>query len=262
MPNQDPKDFLTTGEAASLCSVTPDTVLKWIRAGKIPANRTPGGHHRIPLDALTAILNVKNQTTNSERSRNIFQHCWEFYSNSGSISADCKECIVFRSGTKRCYEISELPIEAGHARRYCKTSCENCEYYQVVNGQLPNVLVVTDKREQRDALIKENGNSGFGLRITDCEYRCSMQIEDFRPDYVVIDCALGAKRSREFAELLCEDPRIPYIRVILAGNDKEVPEECDRMVYGYIKRPFSKKILSKIVNEVVTDNKMDTIPDK
>ncbi len=48
---------------------------------------------------------------------------------------------------------------------------------------MPNVLVVTDKKELRDALTKENSNGAFGLRITDCEYRCSMQIEDFRPDY-------------------------------------------------------------------------------
>lgn len=262
MADHNPKDFLTTGEAAELCSVTPDTVLKWIRAGKIPANRTPGGHHRIPLEALTVIFDTRNNLSNGDKTADTFQHCWEFYSKPGSISRECKKCIVFRSGTKRCYEISDLPIEAGHARLYCKTSCENCEYYQVVKGQMPNVLVVTDKKKLRDALTKENSNGTFGLRITDCEYRCSMQIEDFRPDYVIIDCALGTKRSREFAELLCEDPRIPYIRVILAGNDKEIPKECDRLVYGYIKKPFTKKILSKIVNEVGTDGKIKTAAGK
>ena len=37
----------TTGQAARLCSVTPDTVLKWIKAGRIEAQRTAGGHYRI-----------------------------------------------------------------------------------------------------------------------------------------------------------------------------------------------------------------------
>ncbi len=123
MADHNQKDFLTTGEAAELCSVTPDTVLKWIRAGKIPANRTPGGHHRIPIDALTVIFDTKNHLSNGNKTVDTFQHCWEFYSKSGSISKECKECIVFRSGTKRCYEISDLPIESGHGRRYCKTSC-------------------------------------------------------------------------------------------------------------------------------------------
>jgi excisionase family DNA binding protein len=45
--NKQIREFITTGQAASLCSVTPDTVLKWIKAGKIPASRTPGGHYRI-----------------------------------------------------------------------------------------------------------------------------------------------------------------------------------------------------------------------
>ena len=34
------KRFLTTGQAAELCSVTPDTVLKWIRSGRLAAART------------------------------------------------------------------------------------------------------------------------------------------------------------------------------------------------------------------------------
>lgn len=38
---------LSTGEVARLLHVTPVTVLLWIRAGKLPAYRVPGGHYRI-----------------------------------------------------------------------------------------------------------------------------------------------------------------------------------------------------------------------
>ena len=39
--------YLSTGKAAKALSVTPDTVLKWIKSGKLDARRTAGGHYRI-----------------------------------------------------------------------------------------------------------------------------------------------------------------------------------------------------------------------
>jgi len=38
---------LTTGEIAKYCHVTPVAVLKWIKAGRIKAYSTPGGHFRV-----------------------------------------------------------------------------------------------------------------------------------------------------------------------------------------------------------------------
>ena len=49
------KDYFTTTEAANLLSVSPDTVLKWVRAGKIESYRTPGGHSRIPSEAVARL---------------------------------------------------------------------------------------------------------------------------------------------------------------------------------------------------------------
>ena len=123
------KDYLSTGEAAELCSVTRDTVLKWIAAGRLPAKRTAGGHHRIPHHSLIPILqggsttgSLREETQSSpERGAALpFQYCWEFYSRNGKVPAGCMECIVYRSGTRRCYELSRLPVEAGHTRLFCE----------------------------------------------------------------------------------------------------------------------------------------------
>ncbi|MCI0342150.1 MAG: response regulator [Planctomycetales bacterium] len=38
---------LTTGEIATHCHVTAATVSRWIRAGSLKANSTPGGHYRV-----------------------------------------------------------------------------------------------------------------------------------------------------------------------------------------------------------------------
>ena len=42
----------TTHEAAQLLGVSLPTVVNWIKAGRIDAHRTPGGHRRIPVEAL------------------------------------------------------------------------------------------------------------------------------------------------------------------------------------------------------------------
>ncbi len=41
------EEFLTTGDVAKYCKVTPNGVKKWISDGKLQAFQTPGGHFRI-----------------------------------------------------------------------------------------------------------------------------------------------------------------------------------------------------------------------
>jgi excisionase family DNA binding protein len=40
--------YLLTGEVAGLLSVTPKTVSRWAKEGKLPFVRTLGGHRRYP----------------------------------------------------------------------------------------------------------------------------------------------------------------------------------------------------------------------
>ena len=52
--------LLTTGKAARLCSVKPDTVLKWIKKGVLPATRTIGGHYRVEEQDLLRVLSQED----------------------------------------------------------------------------------------------------------------------------------------------------------------------------------------------------------
>ncbi len=244
-----PQEYLSTGKAAELCSVTPDTVLKWIRAGKIPANRTPGGHHRIPIEAIEKFLEGRDGKTARSVTELGFQYCWEFNSPSGAVPEGCRRCIVFRSRTRRCYELTSLPTDSGYVGVYCEGNCQECDYFRMMHGQPPNILVVTDRIRLKEELERDSENYGYNLRVADCEYRCSMLIERFRPDYVVIDCALGVERSGEFTKLLSEDPRIPFVRIVLAGNRKELPRECDRIVFAWIDRHFNANTLSALISD-------------
>jgi len=42
--------FISTGEAAKKLGVSDQTILNWIDAGKLKAERTIGGHYRLNID--------------------------------------------------------------------------------------------------------------------------------------------------------------------------------------------------------------------
>lgn len=233
--------LLSTGQAAQYCAVTPDTVLKWIRSGLLPAQRTAGGHHRIYEADLQRLIkpsgNIPRARAASARQRAV-KYCWEFNGNGGILDA-CKQCPVYRMRAQRCYEVVRLAPEAGHPKLFCKRdSCTGCDYYQHVHGQSVNVLVVTDDRHLAKSLHDQSGDQNFNLEITDCEYSCSAVINEFRPDYAIIDCSMGASFSRDITNHLKDDPRVPFVHVILAGNEGEFPRGCDKEVFARIQKPF------------------------
>jgi excisionase family DNA binding protein len=51
-----PHALLTSYQVADLLQVNPSSVNKWIRDGRLPAFRTPGGHRRIRVADVTAFL--------------------------------------------------------------------------------------------------------------------------------------------------------------------------------------------------------------
>jgi excisionase family DNA binding protein len=242
------KKFLSTGQAASLCSVTPDTVLKWIKSGRLPAQRTPGGHYRVPRDRLTELIASDEPATPAGVKR--VQFCWEFHASTDQLPEGCRECLVYRSRARRCYEVSGLPEEAGHAKVFCDGSCEVCEYFRVVQGQKLSVMVVTNQEKLESTFSEEATDIDCNLRFSDCEYHCSMVIEKFRPDYIVIDCSLGRKRCRDLARHLERDPRIPFTRVVLVGEPKEIPGKCDKSIFAFAECPLSTERLRELLRSL------------
>jgi excisionase family DNA binding protein len=49
-------DIVTTRQAADMLGVAVSTVQKWVELGKLASWKTPGGHRRIPLAAIHAVL--------------------------------------------------------------------------------------------------------------------------------------------------------------------------------------------------------------
>lgn len=246
-------EYLSTGKTAALCSVTASTVLKWIKAGKIQAVRTAGGHYRIPkyiVDSVMGSVSIDGLSTVKsveEKPKKPFQYCWEFKAKSDEIGDGCKNCVVYKARVGRCFEVSNLPQDVGHAHVFCDESCDECDYYKMLINQRPNILVVTDQPQLKESFEQRTPGSGYNLRFTDCEYKCSMLVDDYRPDYVVIDCAMGTDRSRDFAKNLLADPRIPYVRVILTGKRSEFPKKCDQLVFAFIEHPFTADEIEDLI---------------
>lgn len=245
---------LSTGQAAKICSVTPDTILKWIKKGRIPATRTVGGHYRIRKQDLPRTESREKGTeasdTDRQANKRMFHYCWEFNSNGGALMEECKDCVVYRTRAHRCYEVMKLAPEVGHSGFFCKKTCDECEYFNQVHKDPVNVLVVSDNEVQAATLRRGARGRPMRLEFTDCEYTCSALVETFRPDYAIIDCSLGRERSREFAANLMADPRIPYVRVVLAAREGEFPGNCDKEVFARIETPLDIRDITACIDGV------------
>jgi len=97
------KGLLTTGQAAKLCAVTPDTVLKWIKKGRLAATRTAGGHYRVALPDLEPFMAGFGQKGSGPVEKETFPGgpdrrgtredpeevpCWEFLAEDGEVRED------------------------------------------------------------------------------------------------------------------------------------------------------------------------------
>ena len=51
-----PDRLLTPAAVAALFTVSPKTVTRWAKSGRLPSILTPGGHHRFRESAVTALL--------------------------------------------------------------------------------------------------------------------------------------------------------------------------------------------------------------
>jgi excisionase family DNA binding protein len=132
IPKRERTQALSTGQAARFCFVTAETVLNWIHAGRLKAQRTAGGQFRVLVEDLRAFMSSAGMETRLlEAEKDIRPYCWEFHcqisARYGSPSLEvCDNCLTHRSGTLNCWELHGLlPITR---RRF--DACATCDYHQ------------------------------------------------------------------------------------------------------------------------------------
>jgi len=246
--------LLTTGQAAKLCSVTQDTILKWIKKGRLSGVRTAGGHYRIERrDVEPFIPSAQRTGRPSEQVLGRVARalrCWEFLKDQGTIRDECLQCVVYKVGAERCFLMTELEGDLGHSRQFCESSCEPCVYYRWVQGLPANVLVITSDDDLVERLSVENHESVV-LRFARTAYEASAVIHDFRPVLVAIDVEQVSAIDTELLDSLTVDPRIPGLRIVLlvpAGMTSRRRRQLQiEGVVGVLEKPLGAREVAAVV---------------
>ena len=244
--------LMTTGDVARLCGVTPDAVLKWIKAGKLPATRTPGGHYRVSSEACSA-MGLGETTLDEPETRpvatspaNEKARCWEFFGEDGGPKDTCLSCVVYQAGAQHCYKLAELGEQTGHERKFCgKDDCEPCSFYRACHDMSTEVLVVTRDEALTHRLENDNDPTRIALRFAGSGYEAAITIAAFHPSLVVLDTDLSEVRDGQLPESIMRDERMPGVKVIVAsrrGHEVTV----DRESAPAIEAPFSGKKLEEL----------------
>ena len=254
-------NLMTTGQAAALCSVTPDTILKWIKKGRLYGSRTAGGHYRIDSKALEPFIGGPDDDDRGRVASELGgragrkMRCWEYLSARGEVRDECRECVVYRVRADRCFLMADLEHDVGHVRQFCQTSCEDCAYYRHVKGLVPRVLVITSDDELIDRLSDEQDN-GIALRIVRNGYEASAVISDFRPSVAVIDAECMPAGSTELLDALAGDPRVPGLRVIVAAPPGKAARRRGWMkndlIISVLEKPFGSRQVAEVVSGALT----------
>jgi len=245
------KNFYTTSEAAELLAVSPDTVLRWVKAGKVRSHRTPGGHCRIPRESLELLMpkldNGRRETKDTVRQA-TYCYCWDFGDNGGVISEGCRNCVSFRSRARRCYELRKIPQQFEHLNLRCPMACNECEYYRIMKERGIGILIISRNRRLTEGLKHRADNLELTLRFAGSEYDCAAVIDKFRPDYVVVDCSFGTSHTRELCQHVINDPRLPLTRIVLTSKSFRVTDCRDGEIFAWISKPFTTRLLQQMID--------------
>ena len=238
--------LLTTGQAAKRCSVTADTILKWIRSGYLPAQRTAGGHHRIAETDLKLVSGFR-KPVNPLSSREMHDLPCAAETDGPDL---LKRCPAHLLGLRRREQVSIAGAAAWEIRPRSSERCHVCGYFREVSQYGMNVLILT-----RDPImslhLKETAREAtFHLEITNSEYRCSVLVGECKPDFVVIDSAIGREKCREIGLQILNDPRNPFVEVLVAGTPGGMPDECTSGVFGRLQRPFDYQDIGERISRI------------
>ena len=252
--------LLTTGQAARLCSVTPDTILKWIKKGRLRGERTAGGHYRIHRRDIEPLIASARPTARppSQTRESCPQglRCWEYLADCGEVRDACRQCVVYRVRATHCFLMAGLETDIGHARRFCRGSCADCVYYRRAKGLATRVLVITSDDVLVDRLVGEQ-DENITLRFAKNAYEASAIIHDFRPAFAVIDVESVPNGGTELLDSIAADPRVPGLKITIVvpagmADDKRRWPKNDRIA-TVLEEPLESRQIAAVIDNFPVD---------
>ncbi|MEW6074093.1 MAG: excisionase family DNA-binding protein [Planctomycetota bacterium] len=249
-----PREWLTTGQAAKYCSVTSDTVLKWIRRGRISGVRTAGGHYRVARREIEELMTPHRPVPDPAHPHQtgVPLRCWEYLSGRAGLREECERCTVYRVRAGRCFEVAELGEVVDHRHQFCRTSCQDCVYYRRVMNLPTQVLLVTRDEKLIAGLSTEDGDA-VALRVGQSAYEAAMVLQDFRPAFAIVDEGIQGGGADEIVSHLSSDPRVPGLKVVLAvprgEGERRRHEPLPGSVVSVIEKPFTLRHIVEIVEQ-------------
>ena len=259
------KKWLSTGEAARLCSVAPDTVQKWIRSRRLAAQRTAGGHYRIDVQDIGPLATH----TGSRRwfaappSRCAPQplRCWEYLSDTGEVKSECLGCVVYRVRAAWCFDVLGSNGGAGHSRTFCtgQGGCSECAYYKRVCGLATSVLVITADRALRAALESEACDS-VAVHFARDGYEASELVAAVRPAFAVVDSRAPDGPDETILEHLMNDTRVPGLRVVVLGNSPSCARKHSPRLFVIAKTSLQLRDIAALIESVPVERKIAGVP--
>lgn len=244
--------LLTTGKAARLCSVKPDTVLKWIKKGRLRASRTAGGHYRVEERDVSSLLAQDHRRDLEWEERAALcsrpMRCWEYMNH--SPGTECRECVVYQVRATWCFRMTNVMRGTGHAKKFCTGVCQECPYYRRVHRMPSNVLVIS----RDEALIQDlakRSDASVEFRFARRGYDASAIIAVFRPAFVVIDQAVLEDLGVALLDAMASDPRTAGARIVMAVRKGAMGGRIhSSAIYAAIQEPFSSEEILTIINRI------------
>jgi excisionase family DNA binding protein len=260
--------LLTTGQAAKLCEVVPDTILKWIRKGRLRGTRTAGGHYRInPRDLQPHVApgRLVGQATEATPSSSRTLPCWEYLSDNRVVRDKCKDCKVYQERAAGCLEAGN---GQAYADRLCEGSCDECAYYRRVRGLSTNVLVISSDEPLLQRL-STGENDSIVLQTARSAYEASAAVQAFPAAFVIVDQELVATEGNRLLQALSTDPRLTGAKIVLCvphgattGRDTEIRGYGGGAVFGTIEKPFGLRRIAAVINSFPIELSPPTEPSK
>ena len=257
------RKWLSTGEAARLCSVTPDAVQKWIQSRRLAAQKTPGGHYRIALEDITPFATgaglrrwypaPPRQCTPQPL------RCWEYLSNTEEVRDECRACAVYRVRAAWCFEVLGADCGADRARAFCGSQggCSECAYYKRVLGLQTSVLLITADPALRASLESEKHDS-LAVHFARDGYEASSLVVTARPSFVVVDTRTPGMSVEGLLEHLLKDSRAPRLRVILYGESVPRLRDHASRVLAIVEAPLHLRDIAALIASVPVEHKQAT----